>query len=1065
MADVVDGYELAPMQQGMLFDALSAPGLGIDVEQVVVTLAEPLDVEAFERAFRAVIQRHPVLRTRFRWADVEEARQEVLARAEAETTVADWTDLAADAAERRFDEYVRADRRRDFDLSRAPLTRLFVAALPDGQSRVLWTYHHILGDGRSLIVLLEWFTLYDAARRGETASLPPSRPYREYVEWRRSLDLASAEAFWRRTLATFTSPTPLGVEPPRARNVRDVPFDAREQRLSRTVSEQLRDAARHAEVTVNTMVQAAWAVLLHRYSGQSDVVFGATRAGRWTDSADDGVRVGLFINTLPMRVEVDDDAETARWLAALRAQQTALRPYQHTSLAAVHGWSGVARPAPLFESIVIYDHHSIDALLRMPGRHFDYIGQTAFPLALRAYGDDEMLVRLEYSTARFSDAAIARMLGHLVNLLERLAGGAATHVRDLDPVTAEERAELVGAEAIPEITHADRTLHAGFARQVAATPEAIAVSVDTDAGRLDLSYAELNRRADAVAARLRTLGVTANEAVGLRVERGADVVIGILAILKAGGAYLPLDPVYPTERVAYVLEDAGARVVLTQRALAAELAALPQQLVSLDQPLPDEAPIPLADRDTGDQLAYVMYTSGSTGKPKGVPITHRNVLRLFAATERWFDVGPTDVWTLFHSYSFDISVWEIWGALLTGGRLVVVTQDTSCDPAALHDLLMRERVTMLCQTPTAFRALIDADRAGPPAALALRSIIFVGEALEPHILKPWIDRYGDVTPRLINMYGPTETTVYAAYRPITRADLGAGSVIGVPIPDLHLYVLDADCRPVPIGVPGELYIAGAGVSCGYLNRPDLTAERFLPNPFHGGTMYRSGDLTRRLDDGDLEYLGRIDQQVKIRGFRIEPGEIEAVIAEHPAIRQVAVIGREDIPGDKRLVAYLVGDARAVTLLDDLRETLRARLPEYMVPAHFQHVEALPRTPNGKLDRAALPAPDHHRAEPRRRVDPRSASEELVVAVFNEALDRRDVGVFDNFFDLGGHSLMAARVVAKLCEAGRVDLPLRNLFERPTPERLALAIDALSWAAADMTPLSVSSGGEREEFEL
>lgn len=1070
MGDVVDTYELSPMQQGMLFHTLGARGVGLYIEQIIITLRESLDVVAFEQAFRDVMQRHPILRTRFRWQDVDEPCQEVLAHAELAATIADWCDLAPEVAEQRFAAHLRADRRRDFDLSCAPMMRLFVARLPGGQSRVLWTAHHALLDGRSAIVVLrEWFGRYDAARRGEILTLPPARPYRDYIAWRRSLDPAAAEAFWRTTLGTFHAATPFAIDIPRTGEARTEPFGAYQQRLSWALSEQLREAARRADVTVNTMMQAAWAILLHRYSGESDIVFGATRVARSTGFADAGEMVGLFINTLPVRVCVDDDADIVPWLHSLRAQQIALRPYEHTPLASVQSCSGVTRGTPLFESAVVYDNQTLDARMQMPGRHFDYIGQTNFPLTLIAYGDDEMLLRLEYSTERFSDAAIARMLAHLVNVLTRLADRDATYVRDLDPVGAQERAALVGVEPIPSFATPDVTLHGGFARQVAATPEAIALSIDTASGRQEWSYAELDERAETLATHLRALGVGTNQVVGLRVERSPDVVIGILAILKAGGAYLPLDPVYPSERVAFMLQDAEAQVVLTQRALAGELSALPVTCVCLDEPLPPPttAAAPPAVAGAGEDLAYVMYTSGSTGQPKGVPVTHRNVLRLFAATDSWFGFGPQDVWTLFHSYAFDVSVWEMWGALLAGGRLVVVPQDVSRDPVAFRALLQREQVSVLCQTPTAFRALIDADRAAAPGAFALRYVIFAGEALQLQSLQPWIDRYGDDTPELINMYGPTETTVYVTYRPITHADLdtGAGSMIGVPLPDTRIYLLDAHGQPVPTGVIGEMYIAGAGVADGYLNHPELTEQRFLPDPFHGGRMYRSGDLARCLPGGDIEYLGRIDQQVKIRGFRIELGEIEAAIAEHPQVRQVAVNDREDTPGDKQLVAYLITDNPPATLIGDLRTTLRTRLPDYMVPAHFVYLDALPLTPNGKLDRKALPAPEHRHIEPHEIVDPRSASEALVVAVFKEVLDRGDVGVFDNFFDLGGSSLKAARVMAKVRESARVDLPLRNLFERPTPEQLAAAIDALSWAAMGSAALAAADQCEREETVL
>ena len=1044
MDDVVDVYELSPLQQGMLFHALSSHGAGVNIEQVIFKLREPLDVATFEQALRDVMQRHPILRTRFRWTDVDEPCQEVLAHAELAATVADWRDLAPDVAEQRFDAHLRADRRRDFDLSRAPMMRLFVAQLSGGESSVLWTFHHALLDGRSVIVLREWFALYDAARRGEILSLPPARPYRDYIAWRRSLDLATAEAFWRTALGTFDAPTPLAIDAPRSDAARVEPFGALQQHLSHALSEQLREAARRADVTVNTMLQAAWAVLLHRYSGESDVVFGATRAGRVTGFADADRIAGLFINTLPMRVGVDDNAEIGPWLRSLRSQQIALRPFEHSPLAAVHAWSGIPRGTPLFESVIVYEHQTLDAHVQMPGRHFAYIGQTNFPLALIAYGDDgdcdgAMLLRFEYSTERFCDAAIARMLTHLVNLLARLADGDATYVRDLDPVSAGERAALVGEEPIATFATRDATLHAGFARQVAATPEAIALSIDTASGRTELSYAELDCRAEAVAAHLRALGVGANEVVGLRVERSPDVVIGILAILKAGGAYLPLDPVYPTERVAFMLQDAAVRVVLTQRALAGELSALPVECVCLDEPLPPTPAAAPTTPGTGEDLAYVMYTSGSTGQPKGVPITHRNVLRLFAATDARFGFGPTDVWTLWHSYAFDISVSELWGALLFGGRVVIVPHETSRDPAAFRALVQRERVTVLSLTPTGFSALIDADRTAPPGAFALRYILLCGEALQLHSLQPWFDRYGDDTPRVINMYGPTEATCYVTYQQINQADLtaGAGSIIGAPIPDIRIYLLDAVGRPVPIGVTGELYIAGDGVADGYLKRPELTAQRFVPDPFHGGRMYRSGDLARRLPSGELEYLGRIDQQVKIRGFRIELGEIEAAIAQHPAVSQVAVIDREDSPGEKKLVAYLVAGTPPVTLIADLREALRARLPEYMMPAHFLYLDALPRTPNGKLDRKALPAPEHQRTESGSPyVAPRNPAEETIADVWKAVLRVDRVGLDDHFFELGGDSLLSIRVHAQLRDQLRADLPIVALLQYPTVRTLA-----------------------------
>jgi amino acid adenylation domain-containing protein len=460
----------------------------------------------------------------------------------------------------------------------------------------------------------------------------------------------------------------------------------------------------------------------------------------------------------------------------------------------------------------------------------------------------------------------------------------------------------------------------------------------------------------------------------------------------------------------------------------------------------------------------VIYTSGSTGKPKGVLITHANVTRLFDATDHWFGFGPDDVWTLFHSYAFDFSVWELWGALLYGGRLVVVPFWASRSPEDFRELLLREQVTVLNQTPSAFRQLIQADaEAGPRAKTALRYVIFGGEALELASLRPWIERHGDREPRLVNMYGITETTVHATYRPITLDDLdsGSGSVIGVPIPDLRLLLLDPHGAPVPVGVPGEVHVGGAGVARGYLNRDQLTAERFLPDPdgSTGGRLYRSGDLARRLENGELEYIGRIDNQVKLRGYRIELGEIEAALAGHPDVTECAVIAREDVPGDRRLVAYVVTDQPAG---EQFRTHLKRRLPDYMVPAHFVVLPRLPLTANGKIDRSELPAPDVEASAVRsEQVAPRTPTESRIAAIWGEALGIPSPGVYDNFFDVGGDSLKAAQIVTKLRSALEIDLGMRHLFEQPTIAGLAEIVDVLAVAAAG----AAHSASEREEIEI
>ena len=1049
MTEVVDRYELSPMQQSMLFQSLSAPGTGANIEQVIISVDEELDVPLFEQAMAVVMDRHTAMRSRFRWSDGAEPSQEVLSGVRLPATVADWGDGTPEEAARRFEDHVRVDRFQDFDMSEVPMMRLFVARMPGSNTKVLWTFHHALLDGRSYIVLQEWLAFYDAAQRGEVPALPPPRPYRDYIEWRRSLDNAAAAEYWRATLGDFRAATPLGIEAPGTGDGEPDAAECCEQRLSRELTDRLRAAAERAEVSVGTLLQGAWALLLHRYSGEDDIVFGVTRAARMAGVEDADRVVGLFINTLPMRAGIDEDLEIVPWLRTLRGRQSALRPYEQTALATVQACSGIARGTPLFESAIVYDHHILDLQIGLPDRHFEYRGRTNIPLALMAYGDDgtgSMLLRLDYSNRRFCGAAVARMLGHLVNVLTGMADERSTHLRDLDLLGAGERAVLVGESAVPVLSTRDVTLHGGFGRQVGLTPSAVAVCGQVAGVRVELSYAELDARAEAVARCLRGLGVGVGSVVGLRVERGLDVVIGILGILKSGAAYLPLDPLYPAERVGFMLADAAVGVVLTQRGLVGGLAGGAVRCVCLDEPLPDVGAVvgdwPAAG---GDDLAYVMYTSGSTGLPKGVRVTHRNVLRLFESTIARFGFCADDVWTLWHSYSFDISVSEFWGALLVGGRLVVVGHDTSRDPAAFRELVVRERVTVLSQTPTGFCAFMDVDRAAARGDFALRYVLLCGEALQLASLAPWFERYGDSRPEVINMYGPTEATLYVTYQRITAADVaaGAGSLIGVAFDDIRIYLLDERGRPVPVGVPGELYIAGGGVAAGYLNRPDINAQRFVTDPFHGGPMYRTGDLARRREHGELEYLGRIDQQVKIRGFRIELGEIETTIAEHPAVHQVAVVDREDRPGDKKLVAYLVAPDAPADLIADLRQRLHTRLPEYMVPAQFQYLDTLPLTTSGKLDRKALPTPQHTRDNSNPYVAPRNSAELAIADVWKSVLCIERVGLDDHFFELGGDSLLSIRVHAQLTDKFRADLPIVALLQYPTVRTLArhLADDA------------------------
>lgn len=588
-------------------------------------------------------------------------------------------------------------------------------------------------------------------------------------------------------------------------------------------------------------------------------------------------------------------------------------------------------------------------------------------------------------------------------------------------------------------------------------------------GKTTLSYAELNEQANRLASRLRKLGVQPDSLVGIFMERSTDTIVALLAILKSGGAYLPLDPSSPSERLAMTLEDAQPRVLITEQSLLSKLPQHSAHTLCFDREnLLSEDSCNVKTSVAPDNLAYVIYTSGSTGKPKGVMVTHANVVRLLQATDDWFHFDCNDVWTFFHSYAFDFSVWEIWGCLLCGGRLVVVPFVISRSPQDFYELLVQEKVTVLNQTPSAFYQLIAVDEIRRSPLLALRVVIFGGEALNFKTLQPWFALHGDKKPQLVNMYGITETTVHVTYRVVTAEDAvnGSGSMIGVPIPDLQLHLLDDKLQPVPTGTIGEIYVGGAGVARGYLNRPELNAERFLQDPFSNvptARLYKSGDLARYLADGELEYLGRGDAQVKIQGFRIELGEIEAAIAQHARIREVRVIAHTDPSGSKRLVAYYATRDGVAIPTRELSEFLSSKLPPYMMPSVYMQVEAFPLTSNGKVDHAALPAPTFgsNRMEPDGATG--SAMQQKIAAVWQKILSAGHVGLDDNFFDIGGTSLLLVSVHTELQKLLQRAVPITDLFACTTVRSLAEKLESPALEAQPLNALQDQAQKQRAAF--
>ncbi|MGH7827785.1 MAG: MupA/Atu3671 family FMN-dependent luciferase-like monooxygenase, partial [Candidatus Binatia bacterium] len=1416
--DIESSYALSPTQQGMLFHSLYAQQTGVDVEQILCVLHEDLNPAAFQKAWERVVSRHSALRASFRWEGLSEPLQEIHRDGTLTAQIEDLRDLPRCEQRKRLDGYIRSDRKRGFDLAKPPLMRLAVFHMDEAEYEVVWTFHHILADGRShRLILNEVFAFYEALCRGQELKLPRPSRYGDYIQWLQKQDFSRAEEFWRKKLKGFSAVTSFAVSGS-AGNADEDERGEQETTLSQAVTATLLSVADQNQLTLNTFLQGAWGILLSRYSGERDVLFGVVRAARQSTVEGAESIVGMFINTLPLRLQVSPEESLLSWLKEIRARNIAVRPHEHTPLVMIQSWSEKPAGVALFESILVFDNYSLNFALRAQGeswqkRNFRLIEKTSYPLTIYGYGGSELSLKIAYDRRRFDDATIAGLLGHLKTLLEGMAENSGKRLSDLPLLTEPERRQLLVEWNSTETQYSKNAcLHQLFEAQVEKTPEAIAVTFEDR----QLNYRELNNRANQLAHHLQKLGVGPDVLVGICVERSIEMMIGLLGILKAGGAYVPLDPAYPKERLGFMIEDSRAHALLTQSQLLGRLPiGNPQHairnptVICLDSDSeiiaaePQRNPLSPV---TAENLAYVIYTSGSTGRPKGVMVAHRNVVSFFAGMDRRIGNESTGVWLAVTSISFDISILELFWTLTRGFHVVVHGDNHLLSSAELHSQIAEKEIEFslfyfasnegevsegkyrllmegakfadehgfsavwtperhfhafggLYPNPSVTSAALAAvtkslkiragsvvlplqnpirvaeewavvdnlsnGRAGisfasgwhandfvfaPENYQARREIMFreietvqelwrgktvsfkggagndvqvkifprpiqrelpiwitaagspetfrmagemganllthllgqdieelakkiaayrqarrrcgrdpsdghvtlmlhtfVGESTEAvreKIREPFLsylksssdlvqklaqslgqngglgdltedemkphwerafNRYfetsglfgapetclemiarlkangvdevaclvdfgvdtdsvlsslryldmvrarsnkkpgkntenfplaaqikkhkvshlqctpsmarmltmdtealdalrsvsdlmlgGEALPvslaeqmtelasgRVHNMYGPTETTIWSATHPVAK--VGRTVPIGRPVANTQIYILDAHLHPIPIGLAGEIFIGGAGVVRGYFERAELTAERFIPDPFSrepGARLYRTGDLARYLPDGNVEFLGRLDHQVKIRGHRIELGEIESVLEGRAAVREAVVIMREDTPGENRLVAYLTAKEQPFPSIDELREFLTHKLPDYMVPSAFVLLDALPLTPNGKVDRRALPMPDQARpAFEKPFVAPSNPLEEVLAGTWAKLLGVERVGTDDNFFELGGHSLFAVRLISQLRTLFKVELPLRTLFDTPTVAALSRAIIA------------------------
>ncbi|MFV0131783.1 non-ribosomal peptide synthase/polyketide synthase [Streptomyces sp. HMX87] len=1035
---VEDIHPLTPTQTGMLFHRLSQDDRGVYFQQLTFDLDGVPEPVALAAAWQRVTDHTPVLRGRVVWQDVPEPLLVVQRHAAVPVTHLDWRDLAEEERERRLRQLLDRDREQGIDLTRAPLQRLVLVRISDGGVRVVWSFHHLLLDGWSLFqVLSDVFAGYATAGR---EPLPHRRPFRDYVAWLRGRDGAEADRHWRRRLARLAEATPLPYDHEPRESHRAESTAAVRGTVDAATTRDLAELARTAGLTLNTLVQGAWALLLSRQARRAEVVFGTTVSGRPPELPGADTMTGLFITTLPTRVTVPHDRPLLDWLRELQQEQSEDRRFDHVPLTRMKGLTELPERAALFDSIVVFENYPVDDDLaaahglRLTG--LDGIETTNYPLSLVAYPGTELALRLGYDPQLFDAGTVERMVEYLTALLTGMAATPEVAPARLPLLTAARRRQVVEewndtAAGTPEATVAEL-----FAAQVRRTPDAVALETETER----LTYRALDTRAALLAGRLAALGVTPEVPVGVLTGRSADLVVVQLALARTGGVYVPLDGRAPYERLRRMLAEADARLLLTDaewQRTAGE--ALPDGTVLRVDELLAGAP-PRAEGDVGgavpgvhpDNVQYLMFTSGSTGTPKGVAVRQRDVAAL--ALDRAF-AGHDRV--LVHSpHAFDAATYEVWVPLLRGGT-AVLAPPADVDAAVVRRAITEQGVRCLWLTAGLFRLLAQED---PTCLHGAREVWTGGEAVPGAVVGRVLDACPGLT--VVDGYGPTETTTFATRRAFRAGDpLPAVLPIGRPLDNTRVYVLDDALEPQPPGVPGELYVAGAGVARGYAGRPGATAARYLADPFGppGGRMYRTGDIVRWSADGELHFVGRADDQVKIRGFRVEPTEVEARLTAHPAVAE-AVVSVYEHAGRKRLAAHLVSaPSAAVPPASELRAHLVAELPDYMVPAAFVTVAALPLTANGKVDRRRLPAPDWTAAGDAEYRAPRTEAERILAGIWAELLGAERVGADDNFFMLGGDSILSIQVVSRARAAGLALTP-RDLFRHPTVAALAAAAD-------------------------
>jgi amino acid adenylation domain-containing protein len=1030
-------------QQRIWFlDRLTGTSTMYNIPQAFL-LKGKLDVDVLRRSIREIIARHEVLRTTFTEKDGKPV-QRIMNSPAIDLEVINCDNLPGDERTTQIHRQIGEEAQTPFDLEQGPLIRFKLLHLAEMEYALFFTMHHIVFDRWSSEVLnRELSLLYNAYCQGQPSPLPELPiQYADYAAWQRQWlkgeKLEEQLGFWKEQLRDITA-LELHSDRPRP-PVQTFNGNTHIFQISPSLTDALHALNRREGATLFMTLLAVFQCLLHRYTGNDNIVVGTPIANR--NRGDIEGLIGFFINTLVIHTDISGSPTFREVLK--RVRKVMLDAYAHQDMPfeklveELQPERDMSR-TPLFQVAF--------ALQNEPYSSLEFSGLTVSPVSIEsptAMFDMEVHMREEedgirgivvYNTDLFDLSTIERMTGHYHRLLSSISESPDQPVSEIPMLTDAERHQILTEWNDTSMEYpGNKCIHELFEAYVEKTPDALAVI----SGDRRLTYKELNERANQLAHYLKSQGVGPEVFAGICLERSPEMLIGILGILKAGGAYVPLDPEYPKERLAFMLEDTGTPVVLTLRSMVDALPVYNGMIIRLDSDLKfieresKENPVSGA---VSSGAAHIMYTSGSTGTPKGAVILHRSVVRLVSNTN-YIKLERSDVVAQISTFSFDASTFEVWGALLNGACLVLIPKDVILSPEIFASEISKRKISVLLLTTAMFNKMASEV---PYAFSSLRYLLFGGEAVDPTSVSMVLEE--GPPQNLLNFYGPAENTVATSWYRVENVPEKALTIpIGKPVSNTTIYILDSSLQPVPVGITGELYAGGDGLAREYLNRPELTAEKFVQDPFNeepGKRLYKTGDLARYMPDGTIEFLGRIDHQVKIRGFRIEPGEIEAVLGRHPDVRETVVIVREKQPGDKRLIAYVVLNEKSDITTGKLRSFLKATMPEYMVPTAFVMLDSLPLTPNRKIDREALPEPDSERPDSENPyVGPRTSIEKLIAGILCEVLELREVGIHDNFFELGGHSLLATQVISLLRNTLGVEIPLQRLFERPTVEGLS-----------------------------